>query len=127
MMTPTDSRVFETLYALGRWLMDQSRSEDAAHVFRTMILMMPQDERGWLGLGNTHEHANDIEVACAIYSLGEKTVASSYRCPLAKARLLRSRQEDDATDVAYELAFERAANHGDQATALSIQQEWRTG
>jgi tetratricopeptide (TPR) repeat protein len=90
---PTSSDGVEALYAMGHRLLTQERSHPrrAAAFFRVMLLSVPSDERGWLGLGACHEELAEPEVALEIYRGATIAVPSSVRCHLAHARLLRER------------------------------------
>lgn len=112
----------DSLYGLGHWLLDQQRPDDAVHVFRTLLMTAPEDERSWLGLATSHEQIGHHDAALGLYQLGEAAVHSSFRCPLARARLLK-RVDGDA-DAAYDLAEERA-RLVDDATADAIAAERR--
>lgn len=116
------STLADTLYALGQWLIEEGRAADAVHVYRTMLMSAPQDERSWLGIGQSHERLGHDEPALALYELGEKTVPTSFRCPLARARLLRRMNKDVAAESAFERAEERAVDHeGSLSTAIAFE------
>ncbi len=110
-------RTVETLYGLGHWLLEQQRPADALHVFRTMLVSAPDDERSWLGLGQCHELNGADEIARDLYLLAERTLTRSFRCPLARARLLRRLDVLDSADDAFALAEDRAAALDDDAAA----------
>lgn len=110
----------DMLYAVGHWLLEEQRPLDAVEVFRTMLMTAPQDERGWLGLGVAHERVGQNETALELYQLGESAVPTSFRCSLARARLLRLVEKEH--EEAYERAEERALMH-DEAIASAIAQE----
>jgi hypothetical protein len=109
----TKARAVEAIYAAGHYLLSQERPRDAAKAFRLMLRVAPQDERGWLGLGQCHEKALQPHVACELYGAGSVVTANagaaSVRCLLARARILKAlgRDPDDALQVADEVAYER--------------------
>jgi hypothetical protein len=106
----THEQALEALYATGHWLLSQSRSKDAADVFRAMAQAKPEDERAWLGLGQAHESASHQVIAKEMYVTGV-TLARGGRCAIALARLLREFGHDasaaDAIDFAAQVADER--------------------
>ena len=100
----------EALYAVSHWLLEQGKFRDAASLLRDMVQIAPADERGWLALGVCHEQAEQAEIALEMYGTGAVLSASSARCQLARARLLRAAGElsdaEDALDAAAEAAVE---------------------
>ncbi len=113
----------EALYALGHWLIEQRRHDDALCVFRTMILSTPSDERAWLGLGACHEGLHQLAVAEKILSLATRGFPSSYRCALALARVQRATGNEVAADPSFELAHELALATQEDAIAQAIAAE----
>ncbi|HEY8041389.1 MAG TPA: hypothetical protein VIF15_16400 [Polyangiaceae bacterium] len=81
----------EALYATGHWLYSQQRIVHALTVFRAMIHIAPDDERGWLALGACHEAQDQNDIALELYVAGATLTGSAPRCELARARLLRAR------------------------------------
>jgi tetratricopeptide (TPR) repeat protein len=106
MVQPTVSaNAIEGLYATGHWLYSQQRIEHARSVFRAMIHIAPDDERGWLALGACHETQDQHDVAYELYSAAIAMGSLAPRCEIARARILRRRgQEDDARDALDEAA-----------------------
>lgn len=121
----TEDRVIEAFYCLGHWLLEHGRPRDAVHVFRTMLARAPGDERSWLGLGRCHELVEQENVAVELYALGTGTAISSFRCPLAHARLLRSRGNEDDADMSFDLAENRALLQDESTIAMAIAAERR--
>ena len=121
----TEDRTIEAFYSLGHWLLEHGRPRDAVHVFRTMFARAPDDERSWLGLGRCHELVAQENVAIELYALGTGTALSSFRCPLAHARLLRSQGSDDDADSSFELAESRALLQDEPTVATAIAAERR--
>lgn len=108
----------ETLYAAALWLLREERPSDAMHLFRLMLLCAPRDERGWLGLGTTHEHLGQESVALQIFATA-KGAADAPRCAIARARLLRKLGRDDEADAAFDEAEATASEgHDDDIVAL---------
>jgi Flp pilus assembly protein TadD len=81
----------EALYATGHWLYSQLRIEQAMPVFRAMIHIAPEDERGWLALGACHETHDQSEIALEIYGAATCVAPAAPRCELARARILFAR------------------------------------
>ena len=95
----------EGLYATGHWLYSEDRIEHARSVFRAMIHMAPDDERGWLALGACHEADEQHDIALELYGAAIATTPQAPRCELARARILRRRgQEDEAREALDEAA-----------------------
>ncbi len=101
------------LYTTGCWLLERQRHDDAKHVFRTMLLVAPNDERGWLGLGSCHEETGETERADALYELAPQACGPAARCAVARARLLRLAGRFDDADAAYALAADHAESADD--------------
>lgn len=120
-MTP-DPRAVTALYALGHWLLGQGRSDDALHVFRTMMSVAPNDERSWLGLARAHESKGQDAIAAELHALAVEANPSSFRCALAHARALREAASGDA-EAAFEIAEERARAAGEDEAADAIATE----
>lgn len=125
-MSPSTDRApaAGALYALAHWLLGRDRDDDALHVFRTMMQVAPHDERSWLGLGHCHERRGEAALAERLYGMASVAIPSSFRCALARARLLAQRG-DTAADTAFELAEERARDVGDDDIAKAIASERR--
>jgi Flp pilus assembly protein TadD len=102
--------VIESLYATGHWLLEQSRFDDAASVFRVMTLAAPDDERSWLGLGTCHEKVGQVRVAEKLYGAGVTLAREPVRCLAAQALALRALGLDDASEEVFERAAELAAS-----------------
>jgi tetratricopeptide (TPR) repeat protein len=81
----------EALYATGHWLYSQLRIEQAMPVFRAMIHIAPEDERGWLALGACHETQDQSGIALEIYGAATAVAPTAPRCELARARILFGR------------------------------------
>ena len=98
----------EAFYAAGHWLYSQSRFDDATTVFRAVIRLAPEDERGWLALGACNEALDRHDVALELYDEARRVASAAPRCDLARARILRSRGLADDARQAFAEA-ERAA------------------
>ncbi len=112
----------DALYSLGHWLLTVDRTSDAADVLRVLLLASPEDERGWLGLGECHERTDQPRIALELYSAGSVAAAPSVRCQVGRARILRAFGRDDEADEAARLALELAEATADaslQALALA--------
>lgn len=121
-MTTPNVLGVEALYALGHWLLSSARTEDAAIVFRTLVVSAPEDERGWLAMGVCHEKLGQLEVARHIYSSARITVPASCRCQFALARLCRILGDESAPDE-LEKAEAIAEEQGDDECIAMIQNE----
>ena len=109
--TPPPSRgAIEALYATGHWLYSQDRFSHAQSVFRALIHIAPDDERGWLALGACHEAMDQHDIALELYVAAGSVVHTAPRCELARARILRRRglvrEAREAIDEAARIAEE---------------------
>ena len=93
----------ESLYATGKWFLDQGQTHKAVDIFRVLVLVAASDERGWLGIGASHDALGEATVAVELYTLGA-AATKSIRCQLAKARLLRKLSRDDEASAALDAA-----------------------
>jgi hypothetical protein len=118
------AQAIEALYATGHWLLGQARHRDAADVFRAMARAVPEDERGWLGLGQAHEGAHQRLIAKEMYVTGV-TLARGGRCAIALCRVLREMGNDDGASVALELADELAKESDDETLNALVAHEQR--
>lgn len=112
-MQMEQSNTLEALYSVGHRLLEHDRPREAISVFRTMLLVEPSDERGWLALGTCHTSLDEPAKALAIFQLAEDACEVAVRCTIARARLLRSLGAHDEAFEAYEGAAERARLCGD--------------
>jgi hypothetical protein len=80
----------EALYATGHWLYSQRRIGHAIVVFRALVHVAPQDERGWLALGACHEGQDQNDLALGLYTAAVVEAHPAPQCELARARLLRA-------------------------------------
>lgn len=108
MITDFDAQqVCNSLYAAGHLLLDRERVEDAAVLFRTMLVADAEDERGWLALGTCHERLEQDEMAEELYGAGVQIARRKVRCLVAAARLFAKRGDDrvgEVLDIAADLA-----------------------
>lgn len=105
-----NAQAIETLYAMGYWLLESSRHEEAADVFRAMALAAPSDERAWLALASCHEAVGQHRIAIELYDVAARVATPAIRCIIARGRALRLvGRDDEAMDSfanAHELALE---------------------
>jgi len=120
----TVAQAVEALYATAHWLLGQARYKDAAEVFRAMCKVEPEDERGWLGLGQAHESAGQRVIAKEMYLTGV-TLAHGGRCAIALARVLREMGNDGDAAAAVDFADELAKDTDDEALAALV--AWERG
>jgi len=108
----------EALYATGHWLFTQERINDAQSVFRALIYVAPQDERGWLALGACHEARGEHDIAYELYEMAS-TLVDAPRCAIARARILRGRGlEREARQALDEVAQLAASQRDDELRSL---------
>jgi predicted Zn-dependent protease len=118
----TVAQAIEALYATGHWLLGQDRFKDAADVFRAMANASPEDERGWLGLGQAHEGAGQRIIAREMYLTGV-TLAHGGRCAIALARVLREMGQDGEAAEVIDFAESLAKERDDEALASLVSYE----
>jgi hypothetical protein len=117
----------EAVYRTGHWLYTHERVVHASTVFRAMIQIAPEDERGWLALGACHEAQDQRDIALELYETAETTATLAPRCALARARILRSRGQWAETLEALAIAGRMAAELGDrELVALVIDERGRS-
>src|SRR6185312_12144757 len=120
-------RAIEALYATGHWLYSQLRIEQAMPVFRAMIHIAPEDERGWLALGACHETEDQSEIALEIYGAATAVAPAAPRCELARARLLFARGNTREARAALDEAARIAEQlHDDDLRALIAMERRKT-
>lgn len=116
----------EALYATGHWLYSQLRIDHAISVFRAMIHIAPNDERGWLALGACHESKDQHDIALELYAAAAAMTHAAPRCELARARLLRARgREAEANEAIAQAARIAEELHDDELRALVASEWWR--
>lgn len=113
------SNTADALYTVGHWLIEQSRHDDAKHVFRTMLALEATDERGWLALGICHEETHELDKAAQLYALGPAACKSGTRCLIALARVQRRLGDDDLAEDTYGRAA-RLASESEDDTLVDI-------
>jgi tetratricopeptide (TPR) repeat protein len=113
----------DALYGAGYWLHSNGRWNDAAAVFRAVVIAAPTDERGWLGLGDAHERLGQERLALEIYAMGSAAAAPSPRCDLAIGRVLRALDRADEAHAAFARAARAADDLGDPSIRAIAQSE----
>jgi hypothetical protein len=113
----------ETLYAVGHRLLEGERLTDAANVFRLLLRESPTDERGWLALGLCHEHADQLRIALELYSAGTIVAEPSPLLHIARARLLRRLDDEEAARIAFDAAIDCASVDQDDLAALAAREK----
>lgn len=112
------------LYAAGHHMLERDRVDDAAILFRTMLLADAEDERGWLALGTCHERLEQDAMAEELYSAGAQIARSRVRCLVAVARLFR-RVGDDRAGEALDAAIDLAATD-EEEELIELERNRRT-
>jgi tetratricopeptide (TPR) repeat protein len=114
----------EALYATGHWLFMQQRVAQALSVFRAMVHLAPEDERGWLAIGFCYEAQNHPTVALTIYAAALELAQPAARCAVAQARILRSRGMIHEARRALAHAARAADAAGDDELRDLVASEW---
>jgi tetratricopeptide (TPR) repeat protein len=116
-------RAADAIYAAGHYLLTNDRAFDALDVFRTLLLVAPSDERGWLGLGASHQELGESEKALELYRLADAAVGNSVRIELARAGALRLTNDVAEMRESLERATELAESAGDATLIDLVQRE----
>lgn len=112
------------LYSVGHRLLDLERHHDAISLFRTMLIVDPSDERGWLALATCHEALDETDKAIAICRLAETACGGrAFRCMIARARIQRALGANEEAALTYEHALSLAESHGDDEAHELLQSE----
>jgi hypothetical protein len=98
-----NASAIESLYATGKWFLDQGDPLKAVDIFRVLVLVASSDERGWLGIGACHDALGQQAVALDLYTLGAEA-SKSARCHIARARLFKALSRDEDADAALDAA-----------------------
>ena len=114
----------ESLYATGKWFLDQGQAQKAVDVFRVLLLVASSDERGWLGIGASHDALGQPSVALELYTLGAQAT-KSIRCHVARARVLRALSRDDEAYTALEDAEAALDDVDDEELRVLVECERR--
>jgi Flp pilus assembly protein TadD len=122
---PVERQAVEALYATGHWLLSLDRLRPALDVFRTLTIVAPGDERGWLGLGQTHEKLEDERTAEGLYRLACQTLPDSVRCRVAHARALRAIGDTEGATELLEQAADMASDGDDDELVQIVRFERR--
>jgi hypothetical protein len=117
MSHPDAHQTCNALYAAGFYLLERDRVDDAAVLFRTMLLADAGDERGWLALGTCHERLEQDAMAEELYSAGAQIARSRVRCLIAVSRLF-TKLGDDRADEALDAAIDLAATDEEEEIVM---------
>lgn len=112
----------EALYATGHWLFTQARIGDAQGVFRALVYVAPEDERGWLALGACYESEGDDDVALELYAAAS-AVTTAPLCDVARARILRKRGDGAAARHTLDEVARLAEGRRDHQTLALVHAE----
>ncbi|MCC6213324.1 MAG: hypothetical protein IT376_00510 [Polyangiaceae bacterium] len=108
----------ELLYAVAYDLHSHEQWEGAARFFRALVLGVPNDERGWLGLADCHRRLGQEELAAELLGAGMIAAHPSARCAFARHGVLVALGADEAAE-ALEQALELGeASDDDDVRAL---------
>jgi len=120
---PAPRSAVDALYATGYFLFTKRQVTHARSVFRGMIHLAPEDERGWLALGACYE-AQHPDLALRLYEAARQSTPSAPRCELARARILRSRGRLSEARYALTEAARGAQQARDADLQALIAREW---
>ena len=124
---PTRRDALEAIYSAAHWLLTEERVAEAARVFRTLIQADPADERGWLGLGQCHEHIDQPRIAAELFHAGSAVTRSPVRCLVARARILARQGEQDSAEGLLDDAERAALEEGDHGLVELVANERQAG
>ncbi|MBX3205877.1 MAG: hypothetical protein KF764_12460 [Labilithrix sp.] len=97
--SPPAAALVESMYALAFELISVERWCDASDVLRAMLLVTPNDERAWLGLGRCHDALGQREVAVELYTMCLVALPRAVRTRIALASLLGDASREDDVDL----------------------------
>lgn len=93
------SQTCDALYAAGFYFLERQRIEDAAALFRAMLLADAEDERGWLALGACHEQLDQGDMAADLYGAGAQIARTRVRLFVAISQLFTKLGDDRAEEA----------------------------
>jgi Flp pilus assembly protein TadD len=79
----------ERCYASAFRALELGDTPNAERVFALMAILLPRDERPWIGLAVARERRADWHGAAGLYQVGSTLVPNSPWCRLGRARALR--------------------------------------
>ena len=98
----------ERCYASAFGALATGDTPDAERLFALMAILLPRDERPWVGLAIARERRADWQAAAGLYEVGSTLVPTSVWCRLGRARALRQLgrlgEAERSLDQAEELA-----------------------
>jgi Tfp pilus assembly protein PilF len=120
---PAPQSAIDALYATGYFLLAERHVTHARSVFRGMIHLAPEDERGWLALGACYE-AQHPDLSLRLYEGARQAMPYAPRCELARARILRRRGRFADARLAVGVASRGAQRARDAELQAVIAREW---
>jgi tetratricopeptide (TPR) repeat protein len=121
---PVPPSVVNSLYATGYSLFAEQRLSHARSVFRGMVHLAPEDERGWLALGACYEANHAPDLALRLYEAAGRVARGAPRCEVARARILRARGQVDEAGHALVEASRLAHVSADAELRELVTREW---
>jgi tetratricopeptide (TPR) repeat protein len=79
----------ERCYASAYQALETGDTQDAERLFGLMAMLLPRDERPWIGLASARERRADWHAAAGLYQVGSALVPSSAWCRFGRARALK--------------------------------------
>ena len=122
---PAHPELAPSMYAVAHSLFQDERWQAAADVFRALLMILPGDERGWLGLGHCHERTGQDEVAIDLYSFCLVAVPATVRARVALARLLLEQERTEDADHLLAVAEVHAEASGDDELVALVHEQRR--
>lgn len=99
----------EELYSTGHTFYRQGNYAEATHFFRVMTNLVPQDHRGWMGLGASLQMENEFNGAIEAYILADISCpGKDPRIPLHAAECFWSMKKKKEAKKALRAARNRA-------------------
>jgi tetratricopeptide (TPR) repeat protein len=111
----------EELYASAYQALEKGDDDNAKRLFGVLAVMIPKDERPWIGLAVCSERKGEWSMAGAMYAMGSAFGGGSAWASFGRGRALKrmgNRREA-------ERAFEVAESATSEATLLSAIEEER--
>ena len=118
----TEELAVESLYTMAYQLFEGGRYDEALKLFRLVMQLRPEDERGWLGAGVCHESLGQWHIAVNMYAAAIVTTGKSVRCALSYHRVLKQLGKDEQAEQALERALQWAEQGDDEQDLRLVRQ-----
>ena len=105
---PSLATLAEQCYASAYQALDGGDDKNAQRLFALMAVLLPRDERPWIGLGVARERCEDWRAAAGLYEVGTVLSPSSVWCHFGRARALKRLGRQQQAETSFDLAEDMA-------------------